>query len=291
MTLAFAQVPDQLAVVALDPGSGRFGPSSDYVFDCWTPIVGPSTVLLWRAPGAGGSGGWQRVRSCRDGGHLRLARPRHWHGQERHRAADDRPHGGLRAGAVPREPPARRTHGAGLTERDSGGAVVGYGAAVARARCSDEIGLEFVQRNREGPYGPLAGASGGYSGGIVEAGSMARQARQIRRSVRSGSGLHERRSSHTQQIWLRRHSPTAAVGAGSWSARAAYSAATRWSEAARAERKSSTATGSRAGWRNGPNASRQPGQGWRGSATRVAQPGRGQMAKRRGAVASGTSPV
>jgi len=48
MTLAFAQVPDQLAVVALDPGSGRFGPSSDYVLDCWTPIVGPSTVLLWR---------------------------------------------------------------------------------------------------------------------------------------------------------------------------------------------------------------------------------------------------
>ena len=48
MTLAFAQVPDQLTVVALDPGSGRFGPSSDYVFDCWTPIVGPSTVLLWR---------------------------------------------------------------------------------------------------------------------------------------------------------------------------------------------------------------------------------------------------
>jgi hypothetical protein len=48
MTLAFAQVPDQLTVVALDPGSGRFGPSSDYVFDCWTPVVGPSTVLLWR---------------------------------------------------------------------------------------------------------------------------------------------------------------------------------------------------------------------------------------------------
>jgi hypothetical protein len=48
MTLAFAQVPDQLTVVALDPGSGRFGPSSYYVFDCWTPIVGPSTVLLWR---------------------------------------------------------------------------------------------------------------------------------------------------------------------------------------------------------------------------------------------------
>jgi hypothetical protein len=48
MTLAFAQVPDQLTVVALDPGSGRFGPSSDYVFDRWTPIVGPSTVLLWR---------------------------------------------------------------------------------------------------------------------------------------------------------------------------------------------------------------------------------------------------
>jgi hypothetical protein len=120
---------------------------------------------------------------------------------------------------------------------------------------------------------------------------MARQARQIRRSVRSGSGLHERRSSHTQQIWLRRHSPTAAVGAGSWSARAAYSAATRWSEAARAERKSSTARGSRAGWRNGPKACRQSGQGWRGSATRVAQPGRGQMANRRGAVVSGTLPV
>ena len=48
MTLAFVQVPDQLAVVARDPGSGRFGPSSDYVFDCWTPVVGPSTVLLWR---------------------------------------------------------------------------------------------------------------------------------------------------------------------------------------------------------------------------------------------------
>ncbi|HTW08688.1 MAG TPA: hypothetical protein VME46_14315 [Acidimicrobiales bacterium] len=48
MTLAFVQVPDQLTVVLLDPGSGRFGPSSDYVFDCWTPIVGPSTVLLWR---------------------------------------------------------------------------------------------------------------------------------------------------------------------------------------------------------------------------------------------------
>jgi hypothetical protein len=48
MTLAFAQVPDQLTVVAFDSGMGRFGPSSDYVFDCWTPIVGPSTVLLWR---------------------------------------------------------------------------------------------------------------------------------------------------------------------------------------------------------------------------------------------------
>ena len=48
MTLAFVQVPDQLTIVALDPGNGRFGPSSDYVFDCWTPIVGPSTVLLWR---------------------------------------------------------------------------------------------------------------------------------------------------------------------------------------------------------------------------------------------------
>jgi hypothetical protein len=99
MTLAFAQVPDQLTVVALDPGSGRFGPGSDYVFDCWTPIVG-STVLLWRTPGAGCSGGWERVRRCRDGGHLHLGRPRRWHGQERHRAADDRPHGGLRAGAV-----------------------------------------------------------------------------------------------------------------------------------------------------------------------------------------------
>ena len=48
MTLALAQVPDQLTIVALDPGTGRFGPSPDDVLDCWTPIVGPSTVLLWR---------------------------------------------------------------------------------------------------------------------------------------------------------------------------------------------------------------------------------------------------
>ncbi|HTW10537.1 MAG TPA: hypothetical protein VME46_23745 [Acidimicrobiales bacterium] len=48
MTVAFAQVPAELTVVPLCPGSGRFGPGAGYVFDCWGPIVGPSTVLLWR---------------------------------------------------------------------------------------------------------------------------------------------------------------------------------------------------------------------------------------------------